>query len=86
MRINILRYVADYRGKYKLKRMKIREMARTLGTDEKNVRRYLNNLEGDKYIRSVLFVYWKQKGEHGEFEDFYLQWMRQFMTNWKSQS
>lgn len=60
MRIKILRYIAENGGKYELKRMKIREMARTLRTDEKNVRRYLNNLEKEKYIaREKDFIYWK---------------------------
>lgn len=33
-----------------------------------------------KRLRASLFVYWKQKGEHGDFEQFYRENMEKFIN------
>jgi len=37
-----------------------------------------------KRLRAVLFVYWKQKGKEGDFEDFYRVKMNEFIEHIKT--
>lgn len=42
------------------------------------------NKTPSKRIRSVLFIYWKQRGGKGNFEDFYSRSMEKFIDQIKS--